>query len=360
MPMTIHRLVLGTVGWVAALLVPCAPAQAQSVARAAFTTGVVDREPVDTVALAPAIDHVFYFTEMRGLAGQAVTHQWVLDGQVAFELAFRVDGDRWRVWSNKRVAGARAITVRVVDEDGNVLREDALGGNAPVVAFDSGTVDIDVFRQFRYVSSGWPLGMSVGQTPAGGLSTAPSEPLVRQPPYQSREVFYGYLPLGNGDDGRITFVVDEVESRNLVAWIDRNNNEDLTDDGPPCRNEGTGRLACLVTVEVEVRNRTGTVHRAPYQLWFWLAEPGGRAAPGSSLNASRPLFYARCHYEGTVTLAGTAHRAIAFEMSAHDGIYREADICVDLDGDSKCADGERVTADGGLTAGNRTYRIRVR
>ena len=330
---------------VCALLVSvlCEPAEAQTLGRVTFATGVTDREPTDSLDSRPTgLDRGFFFTEILDSAGRQLTHQWLIDGQVVYELAVRVGGDRWRVWSSKRLAGATVVTVRVVDDTGSVIVEGTFGNNGTTITrLETSEIEVNVFQEFRYVPRGWPLGLSVGQTPAGGLSWAAMELLVREPQYHSQGMMYGYLPLSDGEDTRITFVVDELEASNWIVWIDRNNNEDLTDDGAPCRNEGTGRFACLFSVEMNVNDQSGIEFQAPYQLWLWLAGLDEPVDFGSSRIPWRAFFYTRHYYAGVVMLAGTGYLAIAYEMFNHD-VFDAEDTCVDLDDDNRCADAERA------------------
>ena len=63
------------------------------------------------------------YTELRGLAGQTVSHRWLRNGQTVAVISFKVEGDRWRVHSNKRVTPdmAGAWQVLVVDSRGATL-----------------------------------------------------------------------------------------------------------------------------------------------------------------------------------------------------------------------------------------------
>lgn len=73
-----------------------------SIARSAFTLAVVKREPKEAfTSLTTDHHHVYYFTELKGMAGQHVRHRWLYDGQVMAEVTFEVGASRWRVWSSK-------------------------------------------------------------------------------------------------------------------------------------------------------------------------------------------------------------------------------------------------------------------
>jgi hypothetical protein len=101
---------------------PAAPS-AGSIARASFTTAVLEREPQDSIAeLANDRDRVFYFTELRDFEGQTLLHRWEFKGQVVGEVPFSVGGPRWRVYSTKNLEPAwlGEWTVKVVDESGTI------------------------------------------------------------------------------------------------------------------------------------------------------------------------------------------------------------------------------------------------
>lgn len=94
------------------------------VARAQFTTGIEDREPVDDLSrLDTSRDQVFFFTELRGLEGRTITHRWMHDGEVQATVDFEVGGPRWRVWSSKDLLPdwTGGWTVVVVDDEGEQL-----------------------------------------------------------------------------------------------------------------------------------------------------------------------------------------------------------------------------------------------
>jgi len=98
---------------------------AGTVTRALFTIGIDDREPVimvDSIS-ADSYNSISFFTELNGMSGETVTHQWTFDDQVMFEKSFEVGGDRWRVWTSKTLLPdwTGTWTVKVLNEDGSVL-----------------------------------------------------------------------------------------------------------------------------------------------------------------------------------------------------------------------------------------------
>jgi len=104
------------------------------VARAVFTTSVVDREPVDTVdKLSADRRKIYFFTELRGMAGQTVTHRWEHDGRIQAEVKFNVKGPRWRVWSSKNLPpdAIGKWTVSVINGNGKVIFEKGVNITPP-------------------------------------------------------------------------------------------------------------------------------------------------------------------------------------------------------------------------------------
>ncbi len=96
------------------------------VVRAVITTEVVDREPVnDLQNLQISDERAYFFTELRGMSEQSITHRWIYDGAVTAEIDFHIGGPRWRVWSSKGIAVQQRgqWLVEVVDGMGNVIHQ---------------------------------------------------------------------------------------------------------------------------------------------------------------------------------------------------------------------------------------------
>ncbi|MFQ5968761.1 MAG: serine/threonine protein kinase [Acidimicrobiia bacterium] len=216
---------------------------------------------------------------------------------------------------------------------------------------------LDIFQSFEFVDDPWyPEGLSVGQglTFAGGLDTRPYETLRAEPSYRSSQVLYSYLPLGNSPDTRITFVIDELDRPTWMIYVDKNNNEDLTDDGPPYQNPLVrGRVPVTITLPVEVVTSSGTTLHRPYKLFFYVGE-GREGGP------YRPYFFAACHYVGKVDLGGRLFSAVAFEFGRHTGLFVESGVWIDLNGDGAFEKGTEHFLDGELVrVGDDVYRIEL-
>ncbi len=91
---------------------------------AQFTTAVEDREPVDQVTfVGNDVRKIFFFSDLRELGGRTVTHRWLHGDVVRAEVAFEVQGPRWRVWSSKELLEdwLGDWTVEIVTDDGEVI-----------------------------------------------------------------------------------------------------------------------------------------------------------------------------------------------------------------------------------------------
>lgn len=95
------------------------------VARAMFTTTIDNREPTDRVLiLENSTDQLYFFSDLRHLQGQTVTHRWEYEGRVVAEKKFQVKGARWRVYSKHKIDNNMLgrWTVVVTDEKGCPLK----------------------------------------------------------------------------------------------------------------------------------------------------------------------------------------------------------------------------------------------
>lgn len=96
-----------------------------SVARAQFTTLIVNKDPVDQVVLlGNDITQVYYFTDLRNLSGKTITHRWEYRGDIVADIVIEVEGPRWRT-DSRMILDSSMLgkwTVLVMDDSGWVLK----------------------------------------------------------------------------------------------------------------------------------------------------------------------------------------------------------------------------------------------
>ena len=155
-----------------------------SVARGVFTTSVVDREPQDELMSLPS-DHemVYFFSELKDLAGQTVTHRWEYNGQVMAEVSFDVGGDRWRIHSSKNLQPSwlGEWTVTIVDANENVFSTHKLDYKAAAqVEPDAPVAQAAVATETEPVAQAEPAAQA--EPTAQAESTEQAEPTAQVEP----------------------------------------------------------------------------------------------------------------------------------------------------------------------------------
>jgi len=237
--------------------------------------------------------------------------------------------------------GYREASVRGGGAPGTSGSAGARGSGGPLRPVD-GVLTVDLDRDFRYVDEGFAMRRAAGQTNLPTITRRPAEPLTvpREWTEGDADVWYGYFPLGNGPDPRISFALGRIAGA-WVLLVDRDNDGDATDDGPPIGNQGTGPLlAAEVAVEATVVGDDGRARVRPYHLWTWFNRQTDGGISGR--------FYARNHYAGEIRVGDRAYAATAFEQRGHDALYRDAGLCIDLDPDGVCVEEEELFHDGDL------------
>ena len=177
---------------IATLLLPSLPLRAQEppvpdsrweVARAQFTSGIKDREPVDRLLVAsPLVHEVYFFTDLRHLEGRTVTHRWKYEGKVVSQVPFKVGGPRWRVNSRKDIEPDQVgeWSVTVVDQSGWPLYTELFRyeNGAPVLQPSEGeqqATGSDKGQQGQVIEGSSPVPSAPGEetSPAAAGSPAP-------------------------------------------------------------------------------------------------------------------------------------------------------------------------------------------
>ena len=90
---------------------PDEAATAENVGRATITTGVMDREPVDSVdTVTNDQEQIFFFTEILNLTGGTITHRWEYNGEIMAEVPLDIGGPRWRTHSTMFIVAVASFT----------------------------------------------------------------------------------------------------------------------------------------------------------------------------------------------------------------------------------------------------------
>jgi len=80
--------------------------KALTIARTVLTSGIRNREPVDNLGISirsEVTQTLYLFSEIRDMAGQTLTHRWLLNGTEMASVNLNVGGIRWRTYSRKTI-----------------------------------------------------------------------------------------------------------------------------------------------------------------------------------------------------------------------------------------------------------------
>jgi len=228
----------------------------------------------------------------------------------------------------------------------------------PPVKPSNGVLTINIYQDFEFVPEGSPLGIAPSHTIVSTLTKrSEKERLKREPIYHSSQVWYGYLTLGNMDDPVITFTLDDTDQPHWIAYVDRNNNEDLTDDGAPYKDRNavsSVRFGVDISLDIDILMPDGKRLKQPYRLTMWVLDHR------QTTNRLDVYCYALCHYAGTVSLEGKTYQAVAFEKFDHNGLLKESGLAIDLNNDGQINEEKEIFQDGMMIQiNNQSYRLRL-
>ncbi len=148
------------------------------------------------------------------------------------------------------------------------------------------------------------------------LQPTPLEPLRAEPRYRCVQPLYGALRLGDGEDTLVTVVVDEdPDGKESRLYVDRNNDEDLTNDGDGAwEKSNADAWHAGASVQVPYRQPGGGEVEREYHVRFWRFKTRLRDA----------VFFTReTHVAGTLVLGG---RSFPFALLDDNGDGRFDDL----------------------------------
>jgi hypothetical protein len=96
----------------------------KDISSATFAKNIENRTPIEAISEAENdLRTVYFFTNIRHLKGEKITHRWHYKNKVKAEVSFDIKGNRWRVWSSKNLwhKWTGIWTVEVLNRAGEVL-----------------------------------------------------------------------------------------------------------------------------------------------------------------------------------------------------------------------------------------------
>ena len=166
------------------------------------------------------------------------------------------------------------------------------------------------------------------------LTPEPQELLVAEPDYQSPNPLYGAMRVGHGENDIVTLVVDEIDGATSKIYIDRDNDEDLTNDGTGDWQRISDSTLGLPRVLIYVKYPNETV---PYFFGFYRFKTRLRDVV---------LYYRDSWREGDITSGGKTYAFAVLDENA-DGRFDDLEngtLIIDLNQDGKL-DGSSKSAE---------------
>ena len=173
-----------------------------------------------------------------------------------------------------------------------------------------------------------PVGMTIAAMSGyhSRLTNEPPQDILKEPRYRGKRQKYGRLVLGTHDNKTYYFVLDLRKGPHPVLYFDKNGNRDLTDDGPPLKNRGTGIFG--TTISIPIRRLIKELDsRKNFQIWFFT----NKALWPKGITRH----YSRTQMKGRVIVNGKPYLAYIAEREANDADFTNDGICVDLNGNGK-------------------------
>lgn len=100
------------------------------VSRASLSYGLNNKEPTAEIVRPVVVSNkkpqwIYYFIELKSMAGNNVYHEWLKDGVIVSKQKSHISGDTWRSSSRKLFSDTEKgkWSARLVDENGHLLNE---------------------------------------------------------------------------------------------------------------------------------------------------------------------------------------------------------------------------------------------
>ncbi len=184
-------------------------------------------------------------------------------------------------------------------------------------------IHLSVFRDFTPVN----FQISTNWLPyRDKLTTVRPPGITNEPVYESPVQKYGYLRLGTRMPDIYHYVFDDVDAKHPLVYFDTNGNGDLTDDGGPLRNRGSGIFATTVKIPLR-RLWRNYMNYGVFEIWFFTND--------SHWKKNYSCHYSRTQLKGTVMIDGKSYTAYIGERGQNDADFTNDGICIDIDGNEK-------------------------
>ncbi len=111
-------------------IVSIEPIYSNQVVRGQLTNRIINNEPADLISSPILVEKdivriLYYFTELKNMSGKTIYHNWIYQGKSVFVKNFNINGNRWRVTTQKKLNNTLLgdWKVTLTDSKGHLLHE---------------------------------------------------------------------------------------------------------------------------------------------------------------------------------------------------------------------------------------------
>lgn len=232
----------------------------------------------------------------------------------------------------------------------NPGQDSGSGVSNPAKRLDDGTYEITVKLTESFVPAGFV--MAISSPFAHRLSESPPGHIRGEPLYNGFQQYYGTMRLGTYPDNQYDFVLDGIGEANPVMYFDKNNNEDLSDDGPGLRKAGTGIFGAHISIPLKYLIREFSHRSEEFNIWFYINDASWKIRSANH--------YSRTHLKGSVILGGDRLPAGIIETGVNDADFTNDGIWIDLNGNGKMQSKNELIREGEVLDYNgKSFRFRI-
>jgi hypothetical protein len=176
----------------------------------------------------------------------------------------------------------------------------------------------------------------------------------KEPAYTGYKRWYGRMLLGNRRNNAFHYAFDLQADNRFLLYFDTNNNKDLTDDGKPLINRGSGDGGPGgFATDLKIPWRY-LVDDAPYDgdftIWLFSNEAGWNAGQYVS-------HYSRTQLEGRLNIGGMEYQALLVDGGYNDADLSNDGILLDLDRNGKYDNNERAASAHTVAGQQLTFQV---
>lgn len=100
------------------------PIYSKQVVRSLLTNKVINNEPIDLISSPILVEkdnvrRLYYFTELKDMSGKTIYHNWIYKGKSVFRKKVNINGNRWRVTTQKKLDNTLLGDWKVILTDSN-------------------------------------------------------------------------------------------------------------------------------------------------------------------------------------------------------------------------------------------------